>query len=332
MTGGVTTTTGMPTGSMRAARFSATPDGVGVRVERVGVPRAPRGDEVLVRVAASSVNGTDLGPRGGRVPVALLGRLLAPGFDLAGEVVTCGPLVTAFEPGDRVLALLGHAGGGQAEFALLPQGRAARVPASLPLEVAAAVPLAGLTALQALYGTAGTALRPGSAVLVNGATGGIGAFAVQLAKRAGATVTAVGSGRKLPFARGLGADAVVDYHEQDVTALDERFDVVLDAAGTLAFAAVRHLLAPGGVVVTTRVVGPDAPRAIASKVLARRGRFRFVTTAARPGDLAHLAAMAADGRLVVPVDRVLDLDDVEEAHRYAAGPAQGKVVVRIART
>ena len=165
---------------MLAVRFDAYGDPAVLRLDDVAAPRAPVRDELLVRVAASSVNGTDLGLRRGDLRVATWGRLpFVPGFDIAGEVLRCGPAVTAFAPGDRVMALLGHGGRGLAELVLLRQGRAARVPVSCSFEEAAALPLAGLTALQALYGMAGLRARRAPArVLVVGAAGGIGSFAV----------------------------------------------------------------------------------------------------------------------------------------------------------
>jgi NADPH:quinone reductase-like Zn-dependent oxidoreductase len=163
---------------------------------------------------------------------------------------------------------------------------------------------------------------------VVGASGGIGSFAVQLAALAGAHVTGVAAGPRLAFVAGLGADELVDRHEQDVAALGRRFDVVLDTPGLLSLAAARPLLADGGVFVTTRVVGPDAPREIVPARLRRRGpAFAAVRTAPRPADLAHLAALVDAGRLRVPVDRTLPMAEVAAAWRHAAGPATGKVVL-----
>lgn len=177
---------------MRAARLVRAGGSVVPQVVEVLVPGPPVGAELLVRVTASSVNGTDLGlVRGGRLVRAVSGGRVAPGFDLAGEVLACGPKVTGFQVGDRVMALLGHSGGAQAELVLLPQHRAARAPRTISLVEAAALPLAGLTALQALHGRAALHTRAAPRVLVVGAAGGIGVFAVQLARLAGGHVTAV---------------------------------------------------------------------------------------------------------------------------------------------
>lgn len=309
---------------MRAVRFHRVGGPEVLRVDDVPDPGAPTGDEVLVGVEASSVNGTDLGLRRGGLRVATLGRLpFTPGFDVAGEVLACGPGVTAFAPGDRVVALIGHGGGGQAERIRIRQGRAALAPRSAPATDAAALPLAGLTALQGL-GLAGLAGRPRARVLVHGATGGIGTFAVQLAVLAGAHVTAVASAARLDLATELGAHEVLDRRRHDVTALGARFDVVLDAAGTLPF--VPALLTGDGVQVSVRPLSPDVLRA-ALRVRRRGPRFTAVRTAPRSQDLARLAALVDAGRLRAVVDAVHPMADAAGAHRRAESGVRGKVVL-----
>ena len=313
---------------MRAVRLAPGPSGTRAHVVDVPAPPAPTGTQLLVRVAASSVNGTDLGlVRGGRAFRALGGSRVAPGFDLAGEVVSCGPEVTGFRVGDPVMALLGHRGGAQAELVLVPQSRVARAPARVALSHAAAVPLAGLTALQALHGRAGLHARRSPRVLVVGAAGGIGAFAVQLARLAGAHVTAVADDRRAAFVADLGADVVLDRHRHDVLGLGERWDVVLDVPGALRFAAVRPVLGADGVLVSTRPLSADAVRGL----LQREGpRVSAVATRRSPVDLAHLAHLVDTGELRVPVDRLVGLDDVAAAHEHAAsGQLRGKVVVAV---
>ncbi len=302
-------------------------------MDEVPDPRPPTGSELLVRVAASSVNGTDLGLARGGVPLGVLSRApLVLGFDIAGVVEACGPAVTGFVPGDPVIALLGHGGGGQAERVLLPQSRAALAPSSLGPVPAAALPLAGLTALQALRGRAGLHAREHPRVLVVGAAGGIGSFAVQLAKVFGARVTAVGSSDRAGFLRDLGADEVLDRHEPGLYAGDRRWDVVLDAPSVLTAAQARRTVVGDGVVVSTQPLAPGVLRGLAARPLRRGGpRLTAVATRARGHDLALLARLVDDGRLRVPVDRVLDLDDVVEAHRHVAGGAvRGKVVLTVA--
>lgn len=309
---------------MRAVRFAAFGGPEVLHVDVVAEPGPPERDEILVRVEASSINGTDLGlRRGGPARVATLGRMpFVPGFDVAGEVLACGPAVTAFVPGDRIIALVGHGGGGQAERIRLRQHRAALAPSTVPSTHAAAVPLAGLTALQAL-GLGGLAGRRAARVLVHGATGGIGTFGVQLAVLGGAHVTAVGSAARLDLATELGADAVLDRHAVDVTALDERFDIVLDAAGTLPFTP--RLLTADGVQVSVRPLSGDALRSLLPH---RRGpRFAAVRTAPRPGDLARLVRSVDRGELRAVVDGVFPMAEAAAAHRRAEGGVRGKVVL-----
>lgn len=316
---------------MRAVRFHRFGDPTVLRVDDVAAPDEPQGDQILVQVEASSVNGTDLGLRRGDLRIATIGRMpFVPGFDVSGEVLRCGPAVTAFSPGDRVMALIGHGGGGQVERLLLKQGRAARAPTTVPIVHAAALPLAGLTALQALYGKAGLQARPGARVLVVGASGGIGSFAVQLAKLAGAHVTAVTGADQTAFVAGLGADEVLDRGRHDVTTHGERFDVVLDTPGRLSLTAARPVLTEHGVLVSTRPLGPDLLRAAVPDRWRRGpGRFAAVMTSARSPDLAHLATLVDTGRLRIPVDQVFPMAEIAAAHQHAESGAHGKVVIEM---
>lgn len=254
-----------------------------------------------------------------------------PGFDLAGTVLACGAAVTAFSPGDRVMALLGHGGGAQAERVVLRQTRAARVPAGCSLSEAAALPLAALTALQALHAKAHLPARPpGSRVLVVGACGGIGSYAVQLAKLAGAHVTAVASGPKLPYAAELGADDLIDRREHDATRLGEHWDVILDTPGRLTLAHARAALASGGVLVSTRPLSRDALQSLAPRLFRRAGvRFAAVMTQARSQGLTHLAALVDTGRLRPTLQRAFPAIRAVAAHQHAEGPATGKVVIHL---
>ena len=314
---------------MRAVRLVRAGGSLAPRVVEVPAPESPTGSQVLVRVAASSVNGSDLGLlRGGRLFRALSGGRVAPGFDLAGQVVACGPAVTGFSVGDRVMALIGHTGGGMADLVLLPQHRLARAPRTIDLEPAAGIPLAGLTALQALHGRAALSARTDPRVLVVGAAGGIGAYAVQLARLAGAHVTAVADPARADFVRDLGAHVVVDRRRDDVLSSGQRWDVVLDAPGALQFAAVRPSLTRDGVLVSTRPLSHDTVRGLRP---GRGPRATAVATRRSPVDLAHLAHLVDTARLRVPLDRVVALEDVASAFEHAgSGRLRGKVVVSLA--
>ncbi len=315
--------------SMRAVRLVRAGGSVVPRVVEVPAPPPPTGSQVLVRVVASSINGTDLGLlRGGRLFRALSGGRAAPGFDVAGQVVACGPAVTGFSVGDGVMALIGHTGGGMTELVALPQHRTARAPHSVGLEQAAAIPLAGLTALQALHGRAALHARVAPRVLIVGAAGGIGAYAVQLARLAGAHVTAVADSARADFVRDLGAHLVLDRRRDDVLTGDERWDVVLDAPGALRFAVVRPALTSDGILVSTRPLSPDTVRGLRP---ASGPRATAVATRRSPVDLAHLAHLVDTARLRVPLDHVVALEDTASGLEHAgSGQVRGKVVVAVA--
>ena len=312
---------------MRAARF-----------HRFGPPEVlqlgtvpwvfPVRDELLIRVAASSVNGTDLRLRAGGLGIFGASQLpFVPGFDVSGEVMGTGPQVTAFRPGDRVYALLGHRGGGAAEDVCVPQGRVALAPAQVPLQDAAAVPLSGLTALQALRGHA--QVRPGMRVLVYGAAGGIGAFAVQLARLFGAHVTGVARAEKLPFVQSLGADEVISTGELALGSTRQRWDVIFDTPPALRFSEARQALTERGVFVSTRPF-PSRPSELLAARPGTAPRFAAVRTAERGLDLAFLARLIDSGELTIPLDRRFALDEIAAAHTYMEGPeVRGKVVVSV---
>ncbi len=298
-----------------------------LQVDEVPWPH-PADDQVLLRVHASSINGTDLGLRRGEGPFRLIVRRpFTVGLDVAGEVVRVGRRVSAFEVGQRVYALIGHSGGGAAEYVNVNAARLALAPSSVGWAEAAAVPLAGLTALQALREGAGPNLRPGARVLIYGASGGIGAFGVQLAKHFGAVVTGVARLEKLDFVRGLGADAVLDTRDSASAWQGEPWDVVFDTPPALKFADVKPHLGQAGVYVSTRPI-PTSPSDLGG-LLARTGpRFASVMTKERSQDLTYLARLIDDGALRVPLDCTFALSDIVAAHRYAEGPAvRGKVVV-----
>lgn len=313
---------------MRAMRLHRFGGSEVLQLDEVETP-TPKGDELLVCVRATSLNHIDVGMRRGDLKALSFWRLpLTLGFDLTGVVAACGPQVTAFVPGDRVYGAVGHGGGADAEYALVKQSRVALVPPSLSFTDAAVVPVAGLTALQALKTHAG--LQEGQRVLVNGASGGVGAFGVLLAKLFGARVTGVCSGGKRDFVVGLGADDTLDYREEDFTRSRLKWDVVLDAAGNREFSDVRRVLTDRGVMVGTRL----SPRTAVDVVTARvQGGPcpAFVPARERSHDLAFLARLIEQRKLQVPVDRTFSLGELAEAHRHLeSGGVRGKVAVQVA--
>lgn len=315
-------------------------------MEDVPPPRPPRGQQVLVQVAGSSVNGTDLVMRRGAVAPLTWGQLpWIPGFDLSGTVTSCGPAVTAFVPGDRVLGLLGHGGGALAEHVVVEQSRLAIAPSTVALTDAAALPLAGLTALQALHARAHLHARgPGTRVLVIGATGGIGSYAVQLAALAGARVSALARRDTLAAAQALGAHELLAREDDPLAHRSRpsrpgsthahRFDVVIDTAGALTAQQVPLLLRPGGTVVSVRPFDLRILHGTVTGFLRRRRigdqhatSVTAVSTKARAHDLARLVRLVDSRRLQLPIQAVVTAADCPRAHRLAESPTPGKVVI-----
>lgn len=310
-----------------------------------------RDDEVLVRVRAASVHPDVWHVLTGRPYVLrLMGaglirpRQRVPGTDVAGRVDAVGPDVTRFQPGDEVFGetLRGyqwHNGGAFAEFVAVAQEALARKPANVTFEQAAAVPTSGLIALLNLPEGR---LKPGQRVLVNGAGGGVGAVAVQLAKAHGATVTGVDRTAKLEMMRSLGADHVIDYTRQDFTRGDQRYDLIVDVPGNHPFSACRRVLSPAGTYV---LIGHDHFGDAGRRWLGSLPRFLglvvrslFVRQLPRPSFrspskavlLAVLRELLETGKLTPVIDRTYPLSEVPEAIRHLMrGDVKGKIVITI---
>ena len=282
--------------------------------------------EVLVRVAATSVNPADWRLRQGDLRWFVRLRFpFVPGLDVAGVVHATGAAVAGLEVGDPVVALLPtRTGGACAELVRVRAEHVAPAPRRLCLADAAALPLVGLTALQALRDRA--RLCPGQRLLVHGAAGGVGTLAVQIGRALGAHVTAVASARHATLLNDLGADEVLDRHAVSVPQLGRRFDVALDCVDTLSTRELRRLLVAGGTAVS---VNPG--RGLVSPVMSAlhgRRRVRPVLVAPSGEDLRTLAAMVDDGALRPVVERQVPLADLAAAQREnALGRAQGKTVV-----
>ncbi len=285
-------------------------------------------DTVLVRVAAAGVNPADWLLRSGRLRFVARSRLpFVPGADVAGVVEEVGRAVTRFRPGDAIYAMLPSvAGGGYAEYAAVAEDAAALVPPNLSLAEAAAVPLAALTALQALRDEA--TLGPGDLILVNGASGGVGTFAVQIAGALGARVSAATSARNAALVRGLGAEEVLDYTSEDVTAGEARYDAVFDAVGVYPFRRWKRVLVRGGVAVTVNpVLGNPAARLVARVV---GGGRRLGSVFVKPGgpDLETIAGWISSGEVRPVIDKTYPLSEAAVAHRYSESKrVRGKLVL-----
>jgi NADPH:quinone reductase-like Zn-dependent oxidoreductase len=315
-------------------RFGA-PERV-VEIREVDTPELAD-DEVLVRIRASSVSIAEWYSVVGRPWIARpttgfrRPRDIRLGVDYAGAVEAVGKDVTEFRPGDEVF---GGRSGAWAELVAAKADRAiVKKPANVTFEQAGAVGTAAITALQALRDQGG--LERGQRVLVNGASGGVGTYAVQIAKALGAEVTAVCSTPNVEIARSLGSDLVVDYRNEDVTRRSERYHLALDIAGTRSFSELRRVLEPGATVVV--VGGPRANRllgplghVVGSRLAAVRGsqRATFFIAKFNKADMETLRDLLADGRITSVIDSTYPLAQIGAALRHMGeGHPRGKIVV-----
>ncbi|MBC8161831.1 MAG: NAD(P)-dependent alcohol dehydrogenase [Roseiflexaceae bacterium] len=282
---------------------------------------------VRIRVAAAGVNPADWRLRNGQFRFVMrLALPFVPGSDIAGVVDAIGPQVTRFQPGDAVYAMLPTiTGGGYAAFVAVTEQHVAHAPQSIALGDAAGVPLAGLTALQALRDRA--QLQLGQRLLVYGASGGVGSFAVQIAKALGAHVTAATSGRNLDLVRELGADAVLDYTQHSVAEAQEPYDIVFDTVNTLSFRRMLAALGPNGVFVS---VNPFIEKLSPAWLARFRQGKRLKSLLVQPSgsDLAALSGWIDAGQLRPLIDQRYPLAEAAAAHRHSAtGRARGKLVL-----
>jgi NADPH:quinone reductase-like Zn-dependent oxidoreductase len=299
------------------------------------------GDEdVLVRVQAAGLHiGDVFAVRGSPWLMRMATGVLrpkygVPGFDAAGIVEAVGNAVTRFRPGDEVFGVVN---GAAAEFASAAENKLALKPANLTFAQAAAVPTSALAALQGLRDTG--KLEPGQKVLVNGASGGVGTFAVQIAKAFGAEVTGVTSTANLELVRSLGADRVIDYTREDFTRGGPKYDLIFDNVENRSLSDVRRALAPRGTLILNSGTGAKGPRMLArlirpllvSRFVAQNMR-RFVSHP-NGADLAVLKALIEDGKLRPVIDGTWPLSETPAALRHIAdGHARGKVVIAVAAT
>jgi NADPH:quinone reductase-like Zn-dependent oxidoreductase len=301
---------------------------------------SPADDEVLIRIHAASVNPLDSYTiKGPSAFLPLLGRLLkrkgslVPGADVAGRVEAVGKDVKQFQPGDEVFGSLfgGKGTGALAEYACATENKLALKPAGISFEEAAAAPIAGITALQGLRDKGG--IEPGHKVLIDGASGGVGTYAVQIAKFFGAEVTAVCSTRNLETARKLGADNVIDYKQEDFTRNGKKYNLILGANAHHPVFAYRRCLAPHGTLVMVGgALSLIFTYMLLAPILSRIGskKMRFFIAKMNAKDLDILADLLVTGKMVSVIDRRYPLSDTVEAFRYReAGHAQGKVVITV---
>jgi NADPH:quinone reductase-like Zn-dependent oxidoreductase len=297
----------------------------------------PGNDEVLIRIRAAAANPLDYHFMGGAYLIRLMTGLrrpkpTCPGADLAGEVEAVGRNVTRFKPGD---AVFGVARGTFAEYVCAPENRLALKTANLTFEQAAALPVAGLTALQGLRDKG--RVQPGQKVLINGAAGGVGTFAVQVARSLGAEVTGVCSTRNVDLVRSIGADHVIDYTRDDFTRSAQRYDVIFDCVGNRPLSAHRRVMTPKGTFVPVGVrpggrwIGP-LPYLLKLVVSSWFVSQKVVFFVARVNgeELVALKELVEANKVTPVIDRRYTLSEAPEAIRYLKeGHARGKVVVTV---
>jgi NADPH:quinone reductase-like Zn-dependent oxidoreductase len=323
---------------MRAAVYRRFGGPDVVRIEHLPKPSPGHGD-VLVKVHATTVSAADYRSRTKDVPKGVkflssltLGfftpRIRVLGMDAAGVVEAVGEDVTAFKPGDEVIAMLGGKFGGHAEYVTVAQDSAiAPKPANLTFDEAVAVVFGGITARAFLDQAK---LTPGASVLVNGGSGAVGSAAVQLAHVAGAHVIAVSSGGNAGLVRSLGADRVIDYTGADFTAEPNTYDIVVDCVGNVPFDRLEPLIEPGGALLS---VITDLRGIVAARSRSRRTGKRIVAgnLPFTSEQLTEVARLAGAGLFQPVIDRTFDLADIADAHRYVdTGRKKGNVVVRVA--
>jgi len=298
---------------------------------------SPGDDEVLIKVRAAAINPLDWRMMEGkpRIMRLVLRRVLpkvrVPGVDVSGVIEACGRNVTELKPGDEVF---GAALGSLAEYVCTLQSRAVLKPARLTFEQAASINVAGRTALQGLRDAA--RLQAGQKILINGAAGGIGTFAVQIAKSYGADVTGVCSTRNVEMVRSIGADRVIDYTREDFTQVDERYDVIFDCIGSKGLLACRRIMKPHAIFV---VVGAPfhsflefARRMVTPFLLSRVVSQKFMLLIVKKGghDLIVLRDLIEAGKVTPVLDAPYTLDQTRDAMRHlAGGHARGKVVITV---
>ena len=306
-----------------------------LKLEEVEKP-TPKDDEVLIKIHAVSINGSDREGLIGRPLYVRIGGLRRPGYpilgsDIAGRVEQAGKNITQFKPGDEVFGEIPGYHGGFAEYACVPEKNLVRKPASLAFEEAAAIPQG---AMLALYGIREKGqVQPGQQVLINGAGGSAGSFAVQLAKLHGAEVTGVDNAFKLDFLRSLGADHVIDHIRQDFTKTGKQYDLILDLIAHRSVFAYRRALKPGGTyffvggslgtLFQILFLGPWIKRSTGRNI-------RILMVPQDNKDLMAIMELFEAGKIVPVIDRRYSLREVPEALRYVAeGRARGKVVITV---
>lgn len=290
---------------------------------------AVKPDQVLVEVHASSVNPIDWKIRNGSLRMLMGFKFpMVLGYDVSGQVVEAGSEVTRFKIGDQVYAKSNSkTGRAYAEYVVVGESALALKPRNISHEEAAAIPLAALTALQALREQGG--IGAGSRVLVIGAAGGVGSYAVQIAKACGAEVAGVCGTGNVALVKELGADRVIDYKKENVMSASGPYDIVFDAVAAYSFSAVRPILRKKGAYIST-LPSPGLAFSILWTRLVPGQKAHFILMKPLGADLRYLAELVEAGKMRSVIDSAFSLEDVARAHaRSEAGHARGKIVIRV---
>jgi NADPH:quinone reductase-like Zn-dependent oxidoreductase len=327
---------------MKAIVYHAYGSADVLKLEDISKP-IPKDDQVLIKVRAAALNPLDWRMMGGvPLPFRIMMKMATPtaeravgiGRDVAGIVEAIGKDVTQFKVGDEVF---GTCEAAVAEYASAKEAGLAAKPAALSFEQAASIPVAGLTALQGLRDKG--RVQAGQQVLINGAAGGVGTFAVQVAKTLGADVTGVCSGANVEMVRSIGADRVIDYTQEDFTKGAEGYDVILECVGNKPFSECRRVLKPegryiivgGGHDIKMTTIMLSAIKTVAASAVSKQKAVMFIAKSNQQ-DLALLAELIATGKITPVIDRISKLEDSPAALAYLEqGHARGKVVIELNR-
>ena len=296
-----------------------------LRIQEVGIPVTGPG-EILVRIHAAGVNPVDYKIRNGSIKFISgkkFPRIL--GGDIAG-IVEQSPKKSSYRPGDKVFAMLSIKGGGYAEFTTIRESHLCHTPEGLNMTEAASVPLAALTALQAFRKEGG--IRSGDRILINGASGGVGSFAVQIAKAQGAYVTAVCSARNTEFVKSLGADRVIDYNSEDFTKINTRFNRILDAVAKSSFRQCSKILEKGGLYIST--IPNNGLFFYQALNFLRSKKAGFIMVKPSGGDLMIIADYIKKDLLRPYVQQTFPLEEGAKAHeKIETERVRGKIVLSV---
>ena len=297
-------------------------------ISEVDKPK-PSKDEILVKVLASSINAVDWKNRQGRL--RLVSGLLKPrvkqGFDVAGLVEDVGYGVSGIQAGDRVLGQLGNfQGGAFAQYVVLKNKQYCPAPPEISFAELAGIPMAGTTAWQALFENAH--LVPDSHVLINGGSSGVGHYAIQIAKAYGATVTAICSGKNVEFCRALGADVLIDYQKEDFINREAQYDIIFDVVNNQSMERVKRVMKPNAAYIGTTPTSAQLWSILKSSFASKKAKAVVV----RPNTkaLADICRLMEEGTLKTKIDKIFNLSEIIEAHRYSElSQTCGKAIVQV---